>query len=111
MHLNYLQLGNQNNYSQWWVSVLIGWGLFVVALFLATLAGTAALRAGVSELMKQCIQSSIVTYHFTICSNKQLVNHSTLLDYLDGGKRFVGVSNEVMDYIERILEYFNVPNK
>ncbi|RXZ77510.1 CPBP family intramembrane metalloprotease [Paenibacillaceae bacterium] len=74
-HYN-MHIGQQNNQLKWWITVPSGWGVFVLALFLATSLGTIVHLKGASELMRQCIQASIVSL-ITVPSLYFLLKHTT----------------------------------
>ncbi|MCY7900607.1 CPBP family intramembrane glutamic endopeptidase [Bacillus inaquosorum] len=51
MHLHHTQSGKHNNHPKWLVTILLSWGMFVFALFFATLIGSMARQAGLVTLM------------------------------------------------------------
>ncbi|MCY8054458.1 CPBP family intramembrane metalloprotease [Bacillus inaquosorum] len=61
MHLHHTQSGKHNNHPKWLVTILLSWGMFVFALFFATLIGSMARQAGASKLLQQSIQAGLVT--------------------------------------------------
>lgn len=66
----------QNNHLKWLTTVLLGWGFFVLALFLATSIGTIVHLEGASKLIRQCIQAGIVSL-ITVPSLYFLLKHTT----------------------------------
>ncbi|GFM13712.1 CPBP family intramembrane glutamic endopeptidase [Bacillus sp. FW1] len=61
MQIYLTKRGKQDNHRKWFGTVLLSWGTFVFALFIATLVGSMASQAGASKLLQQGIQASLVT--------------------------------------------------